>query len=98
MTSASRASSWPFAHGATVSVSGSQLDYLAAPGEVNNVTVSLGGGVYRISDSGALITAPGGCTQVDPRTVTCPAEGISSLGIDVGMGTTPPPMTARRPR
>ena len=42
---------------------GSQLNYVAASGEVNHVTVSLGSdGVYTITDTGAAISPGNGCT------------------------------------
>ena len=74
------------AHGATASVSGSQLDYLAASGEVNNVRVSLQSGAYRVSDLGASVAPGSGCAPVNAQTVTCSAAGIASLRIDVGDG------------
>jgi Ca2+-binding RTX toxin-like protein len=57
------------------------LEYLADPGERNDVTVSLSGGVYTITDPGADITPMGNCTPVPPDTdnsvVECDATGLA---------------------
>ena len=56
-------------------VDGIDLEFVAAAGEANVVTVSLSGGVYSITDSVA-ITAGAGCTQAGPNQVNCPSTGV----------------------
>jgi Ca2+-binding RTX toxin-like protein len=63
--------------GSTASVSAGELTYSAAPGESNNVGVSLNTPNYRLTDSGAPVTPGAGCTAVDPNTVDC--AGVISL-------------------
>ncbi len=76
------------ASGATVSVSNGKATFTAAPGEVNNLTLStqlhpLG---VTFSDSGAgSVTAGSGCTQVTATTVGC-AEPITRVAVDLGDG------------
>lgn len=56
----------------TLSSSGLQLDYTAAPGEMNALDVRLTGMAVVLRDSGATITAaPGFCVQSDQHTVSC---------------------------
>ncbi|HKF85426.1 MAG TPA: hypothetical protein VKB30_06550, partial [Candidatus Limnocylindrales bacterium] len=61
----------------------SVLFYSAESGEANDVMISLASGTYTITDVGAtaaaLISAP--CVRVDDSTVTCPADGITSLDV-----------------
>ena len=45
--------------------------FIAAPGEVNQLTI-VGGGLFH--DAGAPVTAGVGCTQIDANTATCPAR------------------------
>jgi hypothetical protein len=72
------------ASAATIGKSGSAITYSAAAGEVNNLVVSLASGTYTYDDSGANITASGGCTRVNATRATCPASGVTSLSIDTG--------------
>jgi Ca2+-binding RTX toxin-like protein len=62
------------ASASSVVVSGSELQYFAAAGETNQLTITLQGGNYVITDPGAVIT---GCTS-------CPAAGITAIYVDVG--------------
>ncbi|MEK7674552.1 MAG: HYR domain-containing protein [Verrucomicrobiota bacterium] len=73
-------------HAGTVRVSGTRLNFLADPGEVNNVTIDLVSGAYSIHDTGAAITPnPGnGFTVISANEVTISASGIS--GMDVVLG------------
>jgi Ca2+-binding RTX toxin-like protein len=58
--------------GATVEVDfGFFLNYVAAPGEVNDIEASEAGGTVTIVDSGAVIAAGQGCNQVSDHEVTC---------------------------
>ena len=64
---------------ATVSKSSGQVEYNGAPGEVNNLTVSLTGGAYRFEDAvGTTITPSGGCTAL-ANVATCPATGVTQV-------------------
>ena len=52
----------------------------------NEISVTLSGGTYTISDTtGVTASAGGGCTQLG-ATVTCPAAGITSTEINGGDG------------
>lgn len=53
-------------------VIGHQMAYLAAPGEVNAVSVTESAGAVTIRDAALALAAPAGCQQLDPRAVTCP--------------------------
>ena len=64
--------------GATASISIKRVFYAAAPGEVNNLTVSLSGTDYVLTDSGATVVAGPGCTAAG-NTATCPGTGIIGL-------------------
>lgn len=73
------------ASAATVTKSGSTLSYVAGPGESNDVTVSLAGDTYTVSEqgSGVTVTSGGGC-QVTGSSATCPAGGVGLLDIQLG--------------
>ena len=62
--------------GATASISIKRVFYAAAPGEVNNLTVSLSGTDYVLTDSGATVVAGPGCSAAG-NTATCAATGSS---------------------
>ena len=84
----------------TASVSGgTDLTYNAAAGETNNVTVSLDGAVYRITDPGATITPMFGCAAVNANEVTCTAAGVDRVDLqldDLGdTNTLSPTVTVR---
>jgi Ca2+-binding RTX toxin-like protein len=52
------------------------IRFIAAPGETNEVTVSVGAmSDFDIVDPGATITPGSGCTSVDAHEVTCPRPG-----------------------
>ncbi len=57
--------------------------YTAAPGEVNNLTISLGATDYSLTDPGANITAAPACVGMG-SSVTCSASAI--IGITVSAG------------
>jgi Ca2+-binding RTX toxin-like protein len=59
--------------------------YTAAPGEVNNLTISLPGADYSLSDPGAAITAMPACTALG-STATCPGAGIRGITVNVADG------------
>jgi Ca2+-binding RTX toxin-like protein len=68
----------------TVSKSGSTLTYTAANNEANQTVVSLAGGTYTVSDSGATITAGTGCSSVNATQATCAGAGVSSISVSAG--------------
>lgn len=84
--------------GATGSISIKRVFYAAAPGEVNNLTVSLSGPDYVLTDPGATVGAGPGCTA-SGNTATCAGAGIIGMtltgddGADSLKNTTPTPST-----
>jgi Ca2+-binding RTX toxin-like protein len=90
------------AQAADASITGSTLSFVAAPGEANDLTVSLSAGTYTLVDAGAPVTAGAGCVQVGPAEVTCLNTGVTALVLDgrdvgdsiaVGAGTAPATLT-----
>jgi Ca2+-binding RTX toxin-like protein len=83
---------------ATVSVQSKRIFYTAGIGEVNELTISLSGGSYTLSDPGAIISAGTLCTA-SGNTATCPVTGINGITVAAGDGadsvqnTTPTPST-----
>ena len=73
----------PAAFAGSASVTATRLSYTASPGETNNVTISLSGSDYTISDSGASVAAGPGCTAAGGK-ATCPASAINLLIVDTG--------------
>ena len=71
--------------GATTSISIKRVFYVAAPGEVNNLAVSLSGTDHVLTDSGATVDAGPGCST-SGNTATCPASGIIGLTVSGGDG------------
>jgi RTX calcium-binding nonapeptide repeat (4 copies) len=64
------------------------LEYAAAPGERNRVTVTLAGGAYVVDDA-AGVTPGVGCTREDPGVATrarCPVEGSSQGPVALLLG------------
>ena len=59
---------------------GSNVSYVAAPGEVNNLTVDLSGGIYTITDTAGVTPAVGSpCTLTSPTSATCPQSASPSI-------------------
>jgi hypothetical protein len=79
-----------FAANAGLADSGATLSYVAASGELNNVTIAISGTDYVITDSGvASIADAGGCTVTAPPApaqATCPAAGVTNIHVDLGDG------------
>jgi Ca2+-binding RTX toxin-like protein len=71
--------------GATASVSIKRVFYAAAPGEVNNLSVSLSGADYLLADSGATVDAGPGCSA-SGNTASCAGVGIIGLTVSGGDG------------
>jgi Ca2+-binding RTX toxin-like protein len=72
------------AHAATVESGGGQVLFSAAPGEVNDLTLTVAASTLTFHDSGAPVTAGSGCTAVDAHTVTCPSS--SEIGVSLNDG------------
>ena len=60
-----------------------RVEYLAAAGEVNVVTIARSGSTYTVTDS-APLTAGSGCTQVSAGEATCPATGVRRVTARAG--------------
>jgi Ca2+-binding RTX toxin-like protein len=69
------------ASAATASITGSTLTYSAASGEENDVTIETDGGVFRVIDNTAPVTAGTGCNQRAPHRVNCPTTGINLVSV-----------------
>ena len=73
------------AFAATARVNGSVLEYNAAPGEANVMSIVHTVGLdFRITDNGAVITAGPGCLPVQAHVVSCSDSGVLSTLVDVG--------------
>ncbi len=70
---------------ATVNTRIKRVFYTAAPGELNNLNVSLSGVDYLLSDPGATITAAPACTGMG-GTATCAGAGIIGITATAGDG------------
>jgi len=62
------------------------LQYAAAAGETNNLTITYTGSAYLISDSGAPVTAGAGCTSTGTNSATCPSAGVTGLYVTLNDG------------
>jgi hypothetical protein len=71
----------PQASAATVGYSffSRTLYYVAAPGEVNNVTIASTADSYYVSDPGATLKAQYGCKLIDAHSASCPSNYVRSL-------------------
>jgi Ca2+-binding RTX toxin-like protein len=72
------------AHAATASVTGGTLTYVATEGDANNLSITVAGGDYTVSDlAGHAIGVAAGCSLTGtPSEVTCPGP-ITALNVDV---------------
>src|SRR3954452_24788144 len=68
---------------ATASVSIKRVFYAAAPAEINDLTISLSGGDFVLSDPGAAIAASPPCSG-GGTTATCPSAGIIGFTVSGG--------------
>jgi Ca2+-binding RTX toxin-like protein len=64
------------ASASTLAVNGGILRFDAARGEANNVDLRDGGGRTTVTDSGSIIHAGNGCTQVTPHEASCPLPAV----------------------
>jgi hypothetical protein len=72
---------------AYVDTSHDDLAYLAGNGEKNNVSFSVSGRTFTVTDTGATISAGTGCTTVNANQVTCtdvPGGPINFVGVGAG--------------
>ncbi|MBK8294539.1 MAG: hypothetical protein IPK93_07100 [Solirubrobacterales bacterium] len=60
----------------SASISFEDLRFAAAPGETNNLTVSLDGANFVLDDTGAPITPMFGCVAVNANRASCPAAAV----------------------
>jgi RTX calcium-binding nonapeptide repeat (4 copies) len=77
----------PGAQAATVSVDGSALRVVAAPGEANQLAIS-GGGSLRVTDPGAPLAAGPGCASAADGSAECAAPlgtpALARIEVDAG--------------
>jgi Ca2+-binding RTX toxin-like protein len=71
------------AAGATAHIEIKRVYYIAGEGEENDISISLVGSNYVLTDPGAPITAGPGCTADGNRAV-CPADGIIGITMNTG--------------
>jgi Ca2+-binding RTX toxin-like protein len=83
----------------TVQVSGGSLTYVAAADETNNVTVSLSGGAFTVTDTGPgiVVTAAAGCASVTPSTATCAEANVEDIQFNLQNRDDTATVTAARP-
>ena len=60
--------------------------YTAAPGELNDLDISLSNSNFVLFDPGAQVNAGPGCTAVANNTAACPTDKINGLTISLGDG------------
>ena len=88
LVAAALASSLPATAAAgTAGVASGALDYSAAAGEANDVTVSMSGAVFTIRDAGAPVTPTGpACVAVsgDPNAANCSSPEIERISLSLG--------------
>ena len=76
------AATWPaVAMGATVT-SDFGIEFDAARGEANDLTVTGSGGMVQLHDANAPVTAGVGCSQIDVHTASCPDNSFTSIFLD----------------
>jgi Ca2+-binding RTX toxin-like protein len=68
-----------------------ELRFQAAPGEENDVTISVKGAIFAsgwlVNDNSAPLTAGPGCESLDAHTASCPLVGTEvTLGVNVALG------------
>lgn len=72
---------------ASVDLAGTSLRVIAAPGEANQLTIASAGGLFTITDAGAVSVSAGlGCTPAAANRVTCSTSGVSTISVDAGDG------------
>jgi Ca2+-binding RTX toxin-like protein len=73
------------AAGATVSVVGGTLIYVAAPGEANAVTVTPNGTSFDVTDTGAALGAGAGCLSTGPSSANC-TDPVTAMDLTLDDG------------
>jgi Ca2+-binding RTX toxin-like protein len=74
------------ARAADVSLSGTTVTVAAAPGEANRITLTLGAGLVTVIDTGAALTAGGGCTPAGAGKATCAVATPAGATVTLGDG------------
>jgi Ca2+-binding RTX toxin-like protein len=73
---------WPaVAMGATVT-GDFGIEFDAARGETNDLTVTGAGGMIQLHDANVPVTAGAGCSQVDAHTASCPDTSFTNIFLD----------------
>jgi Ca2+-binding RTX toxin-like protein len=72
------------ANAATANVSGGNLNFFAAQGEANDLNIEKDGGVFRVFDGAAPVTAGGGCSQRSIHRVSCTSAGVTLVRVFAG--------------
>jgi Ca2+-binding RTX toxin-like protein len=73
------------AAGATAHIEIKRVYYIADAGEENDISISLTGSNYVLSDPGAVITPGPGCSASGHQAV-CPTDGIIGITVNTGDG------------
>src|SRR4051795_12180981 len=73
---------------ATLDLSSGTLRYVAAPGEVNAVTIAPDVGYVTVTEATptTVLTVASPCTRTLPGVARCPAASVSRLSVDLGDG------------
>ena len=58
------------------------IEFDAARGETNDLTVTGVGGMIQLHDANAPVTAGAGCSQVDVHTASCPDTSFTNIFLD----------------
>ena len=74
------------AHAGAVTLADGVMTFQAGPGEANRVFVIRDDGGMHLVDTGAAVTAGGGCTQEAANEAFCTADDLGLLEIDVVAG------------
>jgi Ca2+-binding RTX toxin-like protein len=68
----------------TVVINGDRIDFSAAAGQVNTLTVSQSGDTFTVQDTTTPLTPLAGCSPVDANTATCTDPIIGGLFLVLG--------------
>ncbi len=64
----------------------SYLEFMAADGEANRLSIGVEDGYYLVSDAGAVISASSPCEGVSPNQVRCPLRLNVGMTVELGDG------------
>jgi Ca2+-binding RTX toxin-like protein len=65
---------------------GTTVQFTAAAGETNNVTVARSATLYTVTDPGSTITPTAPCVTVNANTATCPVAGVIDVNVALADG------------